>query len=102
MTMGSKLPICKLCVKRINRYGTICLTILGEICKTAIEEGFIYYHEKKSSSGFIQIISFLEHKGLLVTTEWDKYRVFIRPNIRKGGYDSKRACFCWCEERTSL
>jgi len=83
--MLKQLQICKRCIDKLGKYGKMPLDFYVLICELYSGDQHFHIDAEKRGSGDT-IIRFLEKKHFIVTTEYDKDKLLIKPT----GHSKKR------------
>lgn len=86
--------ICSECSERLRNYGFICFDLMQRICEVYLDANIVAL--APSCPTYLHtIVSFLERKGLLVSSDIE-LDIMLKPN---GRYDPGRNVYCWCKRR---
>lgn len=92
-----KSKICGQCFLNMRHYGEMCLILLNEICLCFTKQEGCFYHDKDPRTR--EVVSFLESKDLVVTTEIGHQDMQVIPNMMTGVFDETDEVFCWCSKK---
>src|SRR3546814_670884 len=82
--------ICNECSNTLEGFGFICFDLVSQICADFMDSITSAYQENQKTTTLSTVISFLERKNFLVTTDIEDSYIEIRPNTIFGNYDESR------------
>jgi len=92
---SKQFDICTECYDEIEKQGQPLIKLLTEVCaQDSINKTYVFncYFQGFNAAS----VSFLEKKGIIVSTEVSKHELGIKPSCRAQEYATEIPCYCWC------
>jgi hypothetical protein len=90
--------VCEYCSEKIFDLGYPCHTLIDLVSTAFFDGKFLTYDQVYSNSSreITPTLEYLEHMGLLVSTEIGMRSIGIMPNLKYAYNDSWKGELCWC------